>query len=115
MHGGMLWYNGNKHVTFIQKVEEAAVYYQKKYGRMPEVCLVNPGELKDVPVLPEGDVIEVSGRRVAVRTWKYLPTGHFLICFDGPPVVEAEPEPKPQKSDVVSAFEQHARKVTAST
>lgn len=41
MNVGMLWLDDDKQRSFEEKVQRAAAYYQSKYGRSPEVCLVN--------------------------------------------------------------------------
>ncbi len=45
MNVGMLWLDDDAKRPFAEKVERAAEYYQQKYGRLPELCLVNPGML----------------------------------------------------------------------
>lgn len=41
MNIGMLWLDDDKRRTFEEKVKRAADYYSEKYGRFPELCLVN--------------------------------------------------------------------------
>ncbi len=41
MNVGMLWLDDDKRRPFPEKVQRAADYYQEKYGRFPELCLVN--------------------------------------------------------------------------
>jgi hypothetical protein len=41
MNVGMLWLDDDKKRPFAEKVQRAADYYQEKYGRLPELCLVN--------------------------------------------------------------------------
>jgi len=38
---GMLWLDTNKRRTLEEKVHRAVDYYEEKYGRFPELCLVN--------------------------------------------------------------------------
>lgn len=47
MQVGMLWLDDNKQRPFDEKVTRAAEYYREKYGRLPELCLVNTGMLDD--------------------------------------------------------------------
>ncbi len=42
MNVGMLWYDDDKSRSLEEKVRRAADYYQRKYGRKPNLCLVNP-------------------------------------------------------------------------
>jgi len=41
MNIGMLWLDDDKRRSFEEKVKRAADYYREKYGRFPELCLVN--------------------------------------------------------------------------
>lgn len=45
MNIGMLWLDDDKRRTFEEKVKRAAEYYSEKYGRFPELCLVNTNML----------------------------------------------------------------------
>ena len=38
---GMLWLDDDGKRSFDEKVNRAADYYREKYGRFPELCLVN--------------------------------------------------------------------------
>ncbi len=42
---GMLWLDADKKRTLDEKVKRAAEYYEEKYGRIPELCLVNAKSL----------------------------------------------------------------------
>ena len=39
---GMLWFDNDKKTSIPSKVERAAQYYQKKYGKNPNLCYVHP-------------------------------------------------------------------------
>jgi hypothetical protein len=41
MNTGMLWLDDDSRRSFDDKIIRAAEYYQEKYGRFPELCLVN--------------------------------------------------------------------------
>jgi hypothetical protein len=41
MNVGMLWLDDDKKRPLTEKVQRAADYYREKYGRFPELCLVN--------------------------------------------------------------------------
>jgi len=43
---GMLWFDNDKKSSIPSKVEKAARYYQKKYGKKPDVCYVHPKMVK---------------------------------------------------------------------
>lgn len=47
MHGiGMLWYDPDKK-PLGEKLEAAAAYYARKYGRRPTIAHVNPGQVQE--------------------------------------------------------------------
>ena len=111
MHYGMLWYQSNPKMTLAEKVTEAALYFKKKYGRTPDMCLINT---KDAAKLPAGtpNQVDVEGRTVHIRSWKGILPSHLCLGYDTEPV-RPEPKEAPVKSDAVSAFERHANKVSA--
>ncbi|MBK7893923.1 MAG: hypothetical protein WAS33_00145 [Candidatus Promineifilaceae bacterium] len=41
MNVGMLWLDDDRNRSLDEKVSRAVEYYAEKYGRMPELCLVN--------------------------------------------------------------------------
>jgi hypothetical protein len=41
MNVGMLWLDDDRNRSLEEKVSRAVEYYREKYGRMPEMCLVN--------------------------------------------------------------------------
>jgi len=45
MRVGMLWFDGNRELEFGARIERASKFYSEKYGRQPNVCLVNPRTL----------------------------------------------------------------------
>jgi hypothetical protein len=47
MNVGMLWLDNDTKRPLEEKVQRAVEYYQEKYGRVPELCLVNPGILAE--------------------------------------------------------------------
>jgi len=46
MFTGMMWYDNDPKTDLLDKVNRAAEYYKTKYGRIPEVCLVNPAMIE---------------------------------------------------------------------
>jgi hypothetical protein len=48
METGMLWFDNDPRSDLFAKVNRAVDYYQKKYGKRPEVCFVHPGAVNDV-------------------------------------------------------------------
>lgn len=41
----IMWFDNSPSVPFDEKVNEAAAAYRDKFGRSPNVCYVNPGDL----------------------------------------------------------------------
>ena len=41
MNVGMLWLDDDRTRSLDEKVSRAVDYYREKYGRMPDLCLVN--------------------------------------------------------------------------
>lgn len=73
MNTGMMWFDNDPKTALIEKVTRAAEYYRSKYGRAPDVCLVNPGMLKE-PMLHAG--------QIQVRPMRTVLPGHLWIGVD---------------------------------
>lgn len=41
----MLWFDNDKNTDLPAKIERAAIYYQKKYGQIADLCLVPTGTI----------------------------------------------------------------------
>jgi hypothetical protein len=39
---GMLWFDKDPSTSFPNKVRRGSEYYQKKYGKSPDICFVHP-------------------------------------------------------------------------
>ena len=72
MLSGMLWLDTDTQRTLEEKVLRAARYYEEKYGRLPQLCLVNEG------MLPE----EMHVGDVQVRPVPNMIVHHFLLGVD---------------------------------
>jgi len=70
MHSGMLWYD-NTTVALDIKIQKAADYYLKKYGRLPNLCLVHPSMLNNEKATP--------GKKITVRAYRPVLPGHIWI------------------------------------
>jgi hypothetical protein len=66
---GMMWLDTDSHRTLEEKVTRAADYYREKYGRFPELCLVNSRLLDD----------ERKVGRVVVQPARSVSPGHFWL------------------------------------
>ncbi len=71
MKVGMLWFDSNRGVEFGVRIERASRFYSEKYGRKPNVCLVNPR------TLPQEAPGEVGALKIGTSS-SVLPD-HFYI------------------------------------
>jgi len=78
MNVGMLWFDNDPRTALKSKVERAADYYRKKYGLVPDLCLVHPSMLPE----PRSESVESRAGRVAVRTNRAILPGHLWIGKD---------------------------------
>jgi hypothetical protein len=85
---GMLWLCMNKEL--LENIQAAAAYYEKKYGRKPELCLVHPS-MFDGFVQHEGNRLEVEG--ILVRPYRPVPPQHIWIGIEEKPTEPKESEP----------------------
>jgi hypothetical protein len=69
MHTGMLWFDDSS-ATLNSKIQKAADYYHKKYGRLPDLCLVHPNMLKDV---------KLDEEKITIRPYRPVLPGHIWI------------------------------------
>jgi hypothetical protein len=44
---GMLWYDNDPKKALAEKVDQAASFYNKKYGKTPDLCFVHPSMTQD--------------------------------------------------------------------
>lgn len=69
MHTGMLWFDDSQTALDI-KIQKAADYYHKKYGRTPNLCLIHPNMLGDEKLKDE---------KITVRPYRPVLPGHLWI------------------------------------
>ena len=77
MHTGMLWFDDSS-ATLNSKIQKAADYYHKKYGRLPDLCLVHPNMLKDVKV-DAGKPALSQAEGITIRPYRPVLPGHIWI------------------------------------
>lgn len=73
MHTGMLWFD-NSQIALDIKIQKAMEYYHKKYGRIPDLCLVHPSMLKGT---------KLEGKKITVRPYRPVLPGHIWIGIEG--------------------------------
>ncbi|MBN1401426.1 MAG: hypothetical protein JXA74_11355 [Anaerolineae bacterium] len=66
---GMLWFDDSSGRSLAHKVEQAAHYYQTKYGAPPNVCYVHPSCLSDESPSLETIKILASGYVLPHHFW----------------------------------------------
>jgi hypothetical protein len=70
MNTGMLWFDNDPKTALNAKIERAVAYYQKKYGRAPNLCLINPNALNgEKPTI----------KTMTVRPYRPVLPGHLWI------------------------------------
>lgn len=79
MRVGMLWFDDSNR-TLPEKVERAGSFYREKFGRSPNLCLVNPESC---------DIKEGVFAGVELRQARMVLPGHLWIGVDE----EAAPKP----------------------
>lgn len=77
MHTGMLWFDDSS-INLSLKIQKAVEYYQKKYGRLPDLCLVHPNMLKDTK-LEEGKPALSEAEGITVRAYRPVLPGHIWV------------------------------------
>ena len=75
MNIGMLWFDNDPKADLGIKIERAADYYRKKYGRVPDLCFVHPSML--------GEKKPQAGK-VEIRTSRSVLPHHFWIGIHQP-------------------------------
>jgi hypothetical protein len=74
---GMLWFDNDPKTEITAKIARAAAYYQRKYGKSPNLCFVHPSML---PQPSNGHPFK-SGE-VVVRPSPSVRPNHFWIGVD---------------------------------
>ncbi len=81
---GMLWFDNDQKASIPSKIEKAARYYQKKYGKNPNLCYVHPKMVKGDKVRKNGSKRSSDpgslkiGKVLVLKNEKILPD-HFWI------------------------------------
>lgn len=70
MNIGMLWFDNDNKADLATKIMRAANYYHMKYGKAPNLCLVNPRTMGS-----DG----WHGAGIEVRTTRSVLPNHFWL------------------------------------
>ncbi len=79
MRTGMLWFDGGCE-PLEERVRKAAVYYERKYGQRPTLCLAHPGDAAGTPA-----VRLAGGEELAVRGAQFVMAKHLLLGVEEAP------------------------------
>jgi hypothetical protein len=72
MHTGMLWFDNDPRTTLSVKIQKAMDYYSKKFGRIPDLCLVHPSML-------DGGKKQLELGKLTIRPYRPVMPGHLWI------------------------------------
>jgi hypothetical protein len=72
MHTGLLWFDNDPKTTLSIKIQKAMEYYSKKFGRIPDICLVHPSMLGD-------DQKQLALGKLTIRPYRPVMPGHLWI------------------------------------
>jgi hypothetical protein len=70
-----MWFDNDPRTTLAVKVQKASAYYQQKFGRLPDLCLVHPSMLVNSP-------LEERDRQVTIRSYQPVLPGHLWIGIE---------------------------------
>ena len=73
MHTGMLWFDNNSTIALTLKIEKALDYFRKKYGREPNLILVNPSMLNEEKLQIE---------KITVRPYRPVLPNHLWVGIE---------------------------------
>jgi hypothetical protein len=93
MNIGMLWFDNDPKVNLDTKIERAAMYYAKKYGKNPTLCFVHPSMLANSASRDEHpenagasstiQIKNISVQGIEVRSNRSVLPNHFWIGVNG--------------------------------
>ena len=78
---GLFWFDNQKKKSVVEKVRGAIEGYKKRFGGMPQLCLVNRTQFIEL------NLAEVDG--VPIRSYRWCLEHHFIVGIDSP-----RPDPK---------------------
>jgi hypothetical protein len=68
----MLWFDNDPKTTLSVKIQKAMDYYSKKFGRIPDICLVHPSML-------DADQKQFDLGKLTIRPYQPVMPGHLWI------------------------------------
>lgn len=83
MNIGMLWFDNDPKTAVNDKIGRAVSYYQKKYGKSPNLCFVHPSMLTNGAAGEAQKAATAGG--VELRSSGVVLPNHFWIGVNGKP------------------------------
>ncbi len=85
MKAGLLWFDDSSQLGLEDKVGKAAVRYREKFGRVPDVCYLNPQTMNPVGQDEREASCRVESLRATIRLVPaaYVLKYHFLLVENG--------------------------------
>jgi hypothetical protein len=78
MHTGLMWFDNDPRTTLTVKIQKATDYYKRKFGRLPDLCLVSPGMLGENQL----DAALEHGGKITIRPYRPVLPGHLWIGIE---------------------------------
>lgn len=75
---GLLWFDNDPHRPLEEKVERAVHRYREKFGRMPNVCYINPTLLAQNK---KGHILSIQKVTLKLVPSPTVLPNHFLLSF----------------------------------
>jgi hypothetical protein len=75
MHTGMLWFDNDPATTLSVKIQKAMDYYRKKFGHIPDLCLVHPSMM-------DKDQNQFELGKLIIRSYRPVTPGHLWIGIE---------------------------------
>ncbi len=69
MDVGMLWFDNTPDRSLKEKIEQAAAYYQQKYGEHPNLCFVHPSMMNEDSKAPRGLEVRTAPTVLPHHLW----------------------------------------------
>lgn len=61
---GMLWFDNDPKSTLLDKLDRAADYYEKKYGRRPDFCEINLQKTNEEMPSKHNEIVILSSKEI---------------------------------------------------
>lgn len=78
MQIGMLWFNNDPKVSVQDRADGGGDYYNKKYGKYPNLCVVHPSMLPEF----DKDQKHYTNAGMELRVSRSVLPNHFWIGFE---------------------------------